>query len=62
MTLPPPPQQLITFVLLFLRLRIVLSSRALVVTDVRGSSHALIGNPFWSHSKYDKLFFLESLG
>lgn len=24
---------------------------------MRGSSHVLIGNPFWSHSKYDKLFF-----
>jgi len=24
---------------------------------VRGSSHVLIGNPFWSHSKDNKLFF-----
>lgn len=37
-------------------------SRVTAVTDVWGSSHVLIGNPFWSHSKYGKLFFLESFG
>lgn len=36
-------------------------SRVLVVADVRGSSHVLIGNLFWSHSQYDKLFFWSTV-